>query len=85
MVELHGRIHGRVKAPALNARHLRQLGACYRRLGECRRAIDLHSQALTIDREIGDRWGEGADLSHLGLCYLRRGECRRPTTCTASR
>ena len=42
-------------------------------LGETRRAIELHDQALAIDREIGDRQGESADLVNLGDCYADLG------------
>ena len=42
-----------------------------------RRAIELYEQALTIDREIGDRSGEAADLGNLGDGYAALGEMRR--------
>ena len=42
-----------------------------------RRAIELHEQALTIDREIGDREGEAAALTGLGNAYVALGEVRR--------
>ena len=35
-------------------------------LGDARKAIEYHEQALAIDREVGDRRGEGADLGNLG-------------------
>ena len=58
----------RARAPMLG-----NLGLCYFSLGEYRRAIDLHTQALAIARDIGDRQGEGADLGNLGNCHYRLG------------
>jgi len=46
--------------------HLGNLGIAYDYLGEYRRAIEYHEQALAIDKEIGDRQGEGAALGNLG-------------------
>jgi tetratricopeptide (TPR) repeat protein len=46
-------------------------------LGQTRRAIELHEQALAIHREIGDRQGEGADLSNLGSRYSELGDFQR--------
>ncbi|MFY9645456.1 MAG: tetratricopeptide repeat protein, partial [Terriglobales bacterium] len=39
--------------------------------------IEYHEQALQIDREIGDRRGEGAALGNLGNAYGSLGEYRR--------
>jgi tetratricopeptide (TPR) repeat protein len=77
LVELHGRIHERVTDPALNAAHLLNLGNCHLRLGEYRRAIDLHTQALGIARDTGDRRGEGTGLGNLGICHYSLGEYQR--------
>ena len=74
---LHGRIHGRITDPALNATHLSNLGTCHRSLGEYERAIDLHTQALAIARDTGNRQNECAALGNLGLCHSRRGEYER--------
>ncbi len=38
-------------------------------MGDARKAIDYYEQALSIDREIGDRRGEGADLGNLGSAF----------------
>ena len=77
LVGLHGRIHGRITDPALNAGHLLNLGLCHDSLGEYRQAIDLYTQALAIYRDIGDRQGEGAALGNLGLCHYSLGEYRQ--------
>jgi tetratricopeptide (TPR) repeat protein len=77
LVELHGRISERITEPALNASHLSHLGLCHTSLGEYREAIDLHTQALAIARETGDRLGEGDSLGNLGNCHLGLGEYRR--------
>ena len=50
------------------------LGVAYAALGEPRKAIQFYEQALEIDREIGDRHGEGAALGNLGLAYADLGE-----------
>ncbi len=77
LIDLHGRIHGRIIDPALNAAHLSSLGLCRSMLGEYERAIDLHTQALAIARDIGDRRGEGARLGNLGNCRSMLGEYER--------
>ena len=77
LIELHGRIHGRIADLTLTANHLANLGNCHESLGEYGRAVDLHAQALAIDRETGDRQGEGAQLGNLGISYDRLGEYGR--------
>jgi tetratricopeptide (TPR) repeat protein len=57
--------------------HLGNLGLAYADLGEPRRAIEYHEQALVIAQEIGDRRGEGNHLGNLGLAYAALGEPRR--------
>ena len=37
-------------------------------------------QALAIDRALGDRRGEGADLTHLGTAYRQLGDTHRAIT-----
>ena len=69
----------RLKEPLFEGRHLGNLGTAYYALGETRRAIELHEQALIIIREIGDRHGEGYALSNLGTAYMNLGELRRAT------
>jgi tetratricopeptide (TPR) repeat protein len=76
-VALHQRIHGRITDPTLNAIHLNDLGSCHQSLGDYRRAIDLHTEALAIDRETGNRDGEAASLSNLGTCHQSLGDYRR--------
>ena len=46
-------------------------------LGETRRAIQFYEQQLSIDREIGDRRGEGNALGNLGNAYADLGETGR--------
>ncbi|MBP2292144.1 tetratricopeptide repeat protein [Azospirillum rugosum] len=61
----------------LEGSHLGNLGVAYVALGETRRAIEHHKQALAIAREIGDRRGEGTRLGNLGVAYATLGETRR--------
>ncbi|HHV24351.1 MAG TPA: tetratricopeptide repeat protein, partial [Methanosarcina sp.] len=56
---------------------LGNLGLAYSVLGEPRKAIDYHKQALKIARETGDRRGEGRHLGNLGLAYGYLGEPRK--------
>jgi tetratricopeptide (TPR) repeat protein len=79
LVELHGRIHGHLTDPALNAVHLASLGNCHFSLGDYRRATDLYTQALAIFRDTGNRQGEGAVLGGLGNCHLLLGDYRQAT------
>jgi tetratricopeptide (TPR) repeat protein len=74
LVDLHGRIHGRITDPTLNAGHLTDLGNCHYRLSDYQRAIELYTQALAILRDTGDRYGEGNELCNLGLCHYRLGD-----------
>ena len=77
VADLHGRIHGRITDPALNAAHLAGLGSCQYSLGDYRQAIDLHTQALAIARSRSDRQREGNQLSNLGNCHFRLGDYRQ--------
>jgi tetratricopeptide (TPR) repeat protein len=60
---------------------LGNLGNAYADLGQARRAIECHEQALAISREIGDRRGAGANLGNLGNAYAALGETRRAIEC----
>ena len=53
------------------------MGLVYAALGDARKAIEHHEQALVISREIGDRRGEGNRLGNLGLAYADLGEPRK--------
>jgi tetratricopeptide (TPR) repeat protein len=75
--DLHERVHDHLSDPQTKSGNLLNLGSAYHRLGEVRRAIEFYEQALAIDREIGDRGGEGSDLGNIGLGYVDLGEVRR--------
>ena len=77
LLELHGRIHGRISDPALNAGHLAGLGLCHLRLGDYRQAIDLLTQALAFFRDTSNRQAEGSVLGGLGLCRFSLGDYRQ--------
>jgi tetratricopeptide (TPR) repeat protein len=74
LVDLRGQIDGRISDPTLNANHLTSLGLCHYSLGDYQRAIELYTQSLTIDRDIGDRDGEAAALTNLGGCHYSLGD-----------
>ena len=73
-IGMHARIHGRITDPAANAVHMANFGLCCHRLGDYHQAIDLHTQALTIARDMGDRQLEAAELAGLGNCHFRVGD-----------
>ena len=77
VLELHNRLQDHLTDPSTDAASKSNLGLCYATLGETRHAIELHEQALTIDREIGSHQGESNDLASLGRCYAALGETRR--------
>ena len=56
---------------------LGNLGLAYADLGDARKAIEFHEQALTIDREIRNRSGEAISSWNLGLEYEKAGDLRR--------
>ena len=74
LVDLRERIHGKITDPGLDLVHLVSLGNCHLSLGGRRQAIDLHTQALDISRDIGSRQGEATELGNLGLCYYGQGD-----------
>jgi len=65
----------------LEAAGLHAQGIAHHRLGDTRRAIELHEQSLAIFREIDDRAGEKVSLGGLGQAYLRLGDGRRAIGC----
>ena len=77
LVDLHGRIHGRITDPALDGAHLANLGLCRHRVGDYRQAIDLYTQALAIARDISARQLEGIALGGLGNSRFRVGDYRQ--------
>ena len=48
---------------------LGNLGIAYKNLGQVKKAIEYHEQALVIAKDIGDRRNEGIWLGSLGLAY----------------
>ena len=75
--EMHQRLQGHLDDPQTDAASKTSLGFCYRSLGQVHRAIDLHEQALAIDRETRNRSREGADLGWLASSYAFVGEIGR--------
>ena len=54
-----------------------RLGVIYFSMGQSIKAIEYHQKALEIDRDIGDRSGEGADLGNLGSAYANLGQTNK--------
>jgi tetratricopeptide (TPR) repeat protein len=67
----------KVKDKRAQGNALSELGIIHSLLGEVKKAIEYHEQALAIAREIGDRRGEGNALGNLGLAYAALGEARK--------
>jgi tetratricopeptide (TPR) repeat protein len=74
VVELNERLLGKLDDSRLKSIILNNQGKAYRSLGQAKRAIDYHKQALAISREIGDRHVEGIALGSLGSCYRDLGQ-----------
>ena len=55
--------------------HLGNLGNAHFSLGDARKAMDYHEQALVVSREIGDRRGEGNALFNSALAHDSLGNC----------
>ena len=59
------------------ARTLEKMGLVYFSLGEPRKALDLLTQALTIQREAGDRLAEAITLNTIGYVYQSLDESQK--------
>jgi tetratricopeptide (TPR) repeat protein len=57
------------------------LGVVFERLGRHLEAIDHHYQALSLFRELGDRWGQAETLRDLGDALIGLG--RHQQACEA--
>ena len=73
-LDLHERLVGHLTDPWTDAANLTIVGLCYGDLGEPRRAIEFHEQALTIAHEHSHGNIEAASLNNLGLCFADLGE-----------
>ncbi|EOD39971.1 hypothetical protein EMIHUDRAFT_69905, partial [Emiliania huxleyi CCMP1516] len=67
----------RKRAMAVEGAAVGNLGDAYRRLGQYKKAIEHHTMALAISREIGDREGEGNHLGNLGNAYDSLGQYKK--------
>ncbi len=76
-VPLREALLGKLSSQWLQGNNHTQLGLHYEGLSRPRDAIAQYEAALAIDRAIGDRQGEGADLGNLGNAYSDLGETRR--------
>ncbi len=47
--------------------NLTNIGVVFFKLGQYQQALTYSQQSLTINREIGDRHGEGNNLGNIGL------------------
>jgi tetratricopeptide (TPR) repeat protein len=64
-------------APRVVGQLLSTVGRAFGALGESRRAIEYHQQALEISRQIGDRRAEEQHLGNLGSAHGELGEAVR--------
>ncbi len=56
---------------------LANLGIAWKNLGDVRKAISCHDQALALLREKGDRRGEGNSLNNLGIAWAALGDMKQ--------
>jgi tetratricopeptide (TPR) repeat protein len=76
-IELHERVHGRIRDPWTGAGSDSSLGHALYLAGQITRATELYETALAAFRKIGDRQAEAACLGSLGNCHADLGEVRR--------
>jgi len=50
------------------------LGRAYRNLGNFSKALEHHKEHLTMVKEVGDRFREGAAYGSLGIVYCEQGD-----------
>ena len=77
MVDLHERLLGKIGDPGLKEDSVGNLGSAYLSMGQYRKAISCHEQALKSARERKDRKGEGVWLGNLGICFSDLGQTLR--------
>jgi len=59
------------------------LGCAYFSKGDYAKAIEYHTQDLSIAKEVGDRAGEGAAYGNLGHAYESQGDFTKAIECLA--
>jgi tetratricopeptide (TPR) repeat protein len=77
LVEMREKLLGRLINTSLQTANLTNLGNAYYSLGQFERALGYYEQALSVDRETGDRRGEGVRLGNLGNAYHALGQVER--------
>jgi tetratricopeptide (TPR) repeat protein len=76
-IGLHQRLEEQLADPWIVSASKTSLANCQHALGETRQAIELHEEALTINRGLGSSDGEAISLGNLGLCYAAFGQVDR--------
>jgi tetratricopeptide (TPR) repeat protein len=61
----------------LELQALNKMAAVYHATGQSQRALELHEQALSIAREVGDREGEAITFNYMALVYRATGQPQR--------
>jgi tetratricopeptide (TPR) repeat protein len=69
--DLHERLRGHITSRWIDAACLGDLGLCYFGLGYLPRAIEVHSEALAIARDLGDLESQGTHLGNLANCHYQ--------------
>jgi tetratricopeptide (TPR) repeat protein len=67
--DLHECLQGHITDPSTAAQCAGDLGLCYYNLGDVRRAVELHTEAIAQARAIADLWGESVNLGLLANDY----------------
>ena len=60
---------------------LNNMGSAYSNLGQMEQALEHHTQALEIFRDIGNRRSQGDCLTNLGFIYMERHDIAQATAC----
>jgi tetratricopeptide (TPR) repeat protein len=76
-IEVREKLLGQLTDPGLRAYNLGNLGLAYYSIGHVERAIKLYEEALSIAREISNRWNEELWLGDLGSAYRDLGQLER--------
>jgi tetratricopeptide (TPR) repeat protein len=77
LIDQHERLQGKVSDARLKQNSVGNLGIAYHSIGQVRKAISCHEQAVALAQAAKDKWAEGAWLGNLGSCYAPLGETRR--------
>jgi tetratricopeptide (TPR) repeat protein len=74
LIDQHERLQGKITDTSIAASSVGNLGSAYYQMGQHQRARDCYEEALRLERENNNRWGEGTWLGNLGACMYNVGQ-----------